>query len=114
MMTDEDFRNFMKDSCPTFVKLFHYEDIGQVLVHKVNNTKDGKCGIRVVVNYKGNYFSEDTKMPNDEAGLDDRDELFDRIDERLAYGQGRSVMMTLLTMLYPKGLPKLEESKIII
>ena len=113
-MKDEDFRTFVEGDCPTFTKLFHYQDIGQVLVHKINHTKDNRCGIRVVVCYKGNFFSQDTKMDQDEAGIDDRDELFDRIDEKMAYGQGRAVMCELLTMLYPSGLPKIEKNDIII
>ena len=113
-MTDEEFRTMMSGKTSTYVKLFDFQDIGQVLVHKVNHNRDGKCGIRVVVNYDGNYFSQDTKFTNDEAGLDDRDELFDRIDERLAYGQGRAVMCELITMLFPNGLPDFKPSDIIV
>ena len=113
-MKDADFRSFMHGKTRTFVKLFNYEDLGQVLVHKVNHTKDNKVAVRVVVNYNGNYFAQDTKMPNDDEGIDQRDELFDRIDEKLAYGQGRSVMMDLLTMLHPNGLPTAPVSKIIV
>jgi len=112
-MTDEDFRTFVEGDCPEFTKLFHYQDIGQVLIHKVNHYKDGKIGLKLVICYKGNYFAEDTKFPDDQAGHDDRDELFDRIDERMAYGQGRSVMCTLLTMMFPNGLPKAEHNLIL-
>ena len=112
-MTDEEFRGLVEGNCPLFTKLYHFEDIGQVLVHKVNHTKDNKCGIRVVINYKGNYFAEDTKFSQDLEGIDTRDELFHQINERMAYGQGRAVMNTLLTMLYPSGLPRVSESKII-
>ena len=113
-MTDTEFRTLMEGKTATYVKLFDFQDIGQVLIHKVNHTKDNKVGLKTVVNYNGNYFSQDTKFPNDEAGQDDRDELFDRIDERMAYGQGRSVMCELITMLHPNGLPKVTTQDIII
>ena len=121
-MNDKQFREFVEGDCPVFSQLFHYEDIGQVLIHKVNhinNNKnqhvdDNKCAIRLVINYKGNFFSQDTKFPQTQAGYDDRDELFDQIDEKMAYGQGRALMCDLLTMLYPNGLPEIAENKIIV
>jgi hypothetical protein len=87
-----------------FAKLYEFSDIGQVLIRKRNCPRSALPTIEISVQLNGVQFTAVDKHKAGQEGLDERDELFDVITEKEAYGRARMELEVLATMQNPQGL----------